>query len=44
MIQSGNISLHTYDEHTAEQLVTSIINDYFPRFEDLQTEMEKYLP
>ncbi|WP_396957668.1 nucleotidyltransferase substrate binding protein [Nitrosomonas sp.] len=43
MIQSRNISSHTYDEHTAERLVTAIINDYFPRFEDLQTEMEKYL-
>lgn len=43
MIQSRNISSQTYDEHTAERLVTSIINDYFPRFEDLQTEMEKYL-
>ncbi|MBX3640390.1 MAG: nucleotidyltransferase substrate binding protein [Nitrosomonas sp.] len=43
MIQSRNISYHTYDEHTAERLVTAIINNYFPRFEDLQTEMEKYL-
>ena len=43
MIQSRNISSHTDDEHTAERLATSIINDYFPRFEDLQAEMEKYL-
>lgn len=43
MIQSRNISSPTYDERTAERLVTSIINDYFPRFENLQTEMEKYL-
>ncbi|MBX3629205.1 MAG: nucleotidyltransferase substrate binding protein [Nitrosomonas sp.] len=43
MIQSRNISSRTYDEHIAKRLVTSIINDYFPRFEDLQTEMEKYL-
>jgi nucleotidyltransferase substrate binding protein (TIGR01987 family) len=43
MIQSRNVSSHTYDEQIAEQLVTAIINDYFPRFEILQTEMAKYL-
>ena len=43
MIQSRNVSSHTYDEQTAEQLVAAIINDYFPRFVVLQTEMEKYL-
>jgi len=29
---------------TAEQLVVAIINDYFPLFELLQTDMQKYLP
>jgi nucleotidyltransferase substrate binding protein (TIGR01987 family) len=43
MIQSRNASSHTYDEQTAEQLVTVIIRDYFPLFEALQTEMSKYL-
>ncbi|SDW04295.1 nucleotidyltransferase substrate binding protein [Nitrosomonas communis] len=43
MIQSRSISSDTYDEGTANRLVTVIINDYFPCFEDLQTEMEKYL-
>jgi len=43
MIQSRNLSSHTYDEQTAEQLVTAIIQDYFPLFEILQTEMAKYL-
>lgn len=43
MIQSRNASAHTYDEQTAEQLVTAIINDYFSLFEDLQIEMEKYM-
>ncbi|PKM10968.1 MAG: nucleotidyltransferase [Gammaproteobacteria bacterium HGW-Gammaproteobacteria-3] len=43
MIQSRNLSSHTYDEQTAERLVTAIIDNYFPLFEDLQTEMEKYL-
>ena len=43
MIQSRNLSSHTYDEQTAEQLVTAIIQDYFPLFEALQTGMAKYL-
>lgn len=44
MIQSRNISSHTYDERTADQLVNVIIKQYFPLFAALQTEMEKYLP
>jgi nucleotidyltransferase substrate binding protein (TIGR01987 family) len=44
MIQSRNISSHTYDERTADQLVSVIITQYFPLFVALQTEMEKYLP
>lgn len=44
MIQGRNASSHTYDERTAEQLVTAILKDYFPLFEILQTEMDKYLP
>jgi nucleotidyltransferase substrate binding protein (TIGR01987 family) len=43
MIQSRNVSSHTYDENTAEQLVTAIVKDYFPLFEVLQIEMDKYL-
>jgi nucleotidyltransferase substrate binding protein (TIGR01987 family) len=43
MIQSRNVSSHTYDELTAEELVTVIIKDYFPLFEVLQTEMDKYM-
>jgi nucleotidyltransferase substrate binding protein (TIGR01987 family) len=43
MIQSRNVSSHTYDEQTAEQLVTAIVKDYFPQFEVLQTEMDKYI-
>ena len=39
MIQSRNASSYTYDEQTAERLVTVIIRDYFPLFEALQTEM-----
>lgn len=44
MIQSRNVSSYTYDEQIAEQLVVAIITDYFPLFELLQMEMQKYLP
>ena len=44
MIQSRNISSHTYDERTAELLVDAIIRNYYPLFVTLKTEMEKYLP
>lgn len=42
MIQSRNLSSHTYDEHTADQLIMEIIGVYFPLFVALQIEMEKY--
>ena len=44
MIQSRNLSSHTYDEHTAELLVEAIVKQYFPLFIELESEMEKYLP
>lgn len=44
MIQSRNISSHTYDERTADQLTAAIIDRYFAQFMALQAEMEKYLP
>ena len=44
MLLSRNISSHTYDERTADQLVSVIIKQYFPLFVALRTEMEKYLP
>lgn len=44
MIQSRNVSSHTYNEHIAEELVSVIVQQYFPLFIELQTEMEKYLP
>ncbi len=43
MIQSRNISSHTYDERTAELLVEAIMRLYYPLFVALETEMEKYL-
>ena len=42
MIQSRNISSYTYDEETAESLVLAIINDYFPLFKVLKSEMEGF--
>ncbi len=44
MIQSRNVSSHTYNEHIAEELVSVIVGQYFPLFVELQTAMEKYLP
>lgn len=44
MIQSRNVSSHTYNEHIAEELVNVIVEQYFPLFVELQMEMEKYLP
>jgi len=44
MIQSRNASAHTYNERIADELVKVIVEQYFPLFVELQTEMEKYLP
>lgn len=44
MIQSRNVSSHTYNERIALELVSVIVAQYFPLFVELQTEMEKYLP
>ena len=44
MIQSRNISSHTYDERTADLLVNAVIGSYYAQFVALQTTMEKYLP
>ena len=44
MIQSRNISSHTYNEHIAEALVAVIVEQYFALFVALRKEMEKYLP
>jgi len=40
MIQSRNVSLHTYDETIAESLVMVILDCYFPLFKALEAEME----
>ena len=44
MIQSRNISSHTYDERTADLLVNAIVGSYYAQFVALQAEMKKYLP
>ena len=43
MIQSRNVSSHTYDERTAERLTNAIIHQYYPLFVALKDEMGKYL-
>lgn len=43
MIQSRNISSHTYDEETAELLFVAIVDDYFPLFVALESEMTSLL-
>lgn len=35
MIQSRNLTSHTYNEETAAQIATVILGDYFPEFEAL---------
>lgn len=35
MIQSRNLTSHTYNEATAAQISTAILNEYFPEFEAL---------
>ncbi|MBL8501791.1 MAG: nucleotidyltransferase substrate binding protein [Nitrosomonas sp.] len=42
MIQSRNISSHTYDERTAERLTDAIIHHCYLLFITLKTKMEKY--
>jgi len=42
MIQSRNISSHTYDEATANSLVIAIINDYFPLFQLFKSDMSQF--
>ncbi|HRH80329.1 MAG TPA: nucleotidyltransferase substrate binding protein [Thiobacillaceae bacterium] len=44
MIQSRNLSSHTYNEHTAEELVNAIIGRYYPLFVELRAEMESLPP
>ena len=40
MIQSRNLTSHTYDEATAAQIVSAIRNTYFAEFEALRMKLE----
>lgn len=41
MIQSRNLTSHTYDETVADEIVSSIQNSYFVEFENLQSKMNE---
>jgi nucleotidyltransferase substrate binding protein (TIGR01987 family) len=41
MINSRNLTSHTYDETTAAKIVSAIIHTYFAEFEAFQTRLEK---
>jgi len=43
MIKSRNKSSHTYNEETANDIVTAIINIYYPLFVELQTVMQSLI-
>ena len=39
MIQSRNLTSHTYNEETAAQIAAAILGDYFPAFEALHSKL-----
>ncbi|MFA5352970.1 MAG: nucleotidyltransferase substrate binding protein [Thermodesulfovibrionales bacterium] len=41
MINSRNLTSHTYDEATAAEIAAAVLNDYFPEFELLRIRLEK---
>ena len=41
MIQSRNLTSHTYDEATAEQIVSAILSDYYEEFEVLRSKLDE---
>ena len=43
MIETRNISSHTYDKDIAENTVKSIINEYYVEFLDFESRMRKIL-
>ncbi len=40
MIESRNLTTHTYDEDTAQKILKSIRQDYVPQFETLERRLE----
>ncbi|MCP4423426.1 MAG: nucleotidyltransferase [Chloroflexi bacterium] len=43
MIQSRNLTSHTYDEATAAQITTSVRRNYFPEFETLYRKLAEMI-
>ena len=43
MVNSRNQTSHTYDESTAQQIVTLILNDYYPQFKLLQEKLQGFI-
>ncbi len=41
MIQSRNLTTHTYNESTAAQIVKAILDVYFAEFKSLQAELQR---
>jgi hypothetical protein len=41
MINSRNLTSHTYDEATAAQIVAAIRQDYFAEFEALRVKLDE---
>lgn len=41
MIQSRNLTSHTYNQETADEIYLKIVNDYYPAFNDLSIIMEE---
>ena len=42
MIQSRNLTSHTYNEATAAQIAAAILNDYFLEFESLHSKLAEF--
>ena len=41
MIQSRNLTLHTYNEFTATQIVEAILDVYYAEFKSLQAKLQR---
>lgn len=42
-IKSRNLTAHTYDNETADEVVKSVVSTYYPLFQDLETTMTAIL-
>jgi hypothetical protein len=41
MISSRNITSHTYNEETADEIFMKVVNDYYDAFSSFKKKMEK---